>query len=281
MYCVRVDESHLTGESDDVSKEPSPATSTSSGVNLSSCMCMSGSKVLEGFGRLLVLAVGPNSQQGIIQQLVMSGGAAAADGSTAGAAGGPDLPMLREATPLTSRLEDLANSIGGVGLAAAAAVLAVNAGLYTAELLSRGASLFTGDSLEVSGARGAALWGWRDSAAQVGAVLLGLHCACWACIVPACMCAACVASRCGLLCVHACLLSSAVSCLLRFVQAYLGFFITSMTLLVVAVPEGLPLAVTLALAFSVQRMLTDNNLVRNLSSCETMAAVTSICRYAG
>jgi Ca2+ transporting ATPase len=61
-------------------------------------------------------------------------------------------------------------------------------------------------------------------------------------------------------------------------QAYLGFFITSMTLLVVAVPEGLPLAVTLALAFSVQRMLTDNNLVRNLSSCETMAAATAICR---
>jgi len=63
-------------------------------------------------------------------------------------------------------------------------------------------------------------------------------------------------------------------------QAYLGFFITSMTLLVVAVPEGLPLAVTLALAFSVQRMLTDNNLVRNLSSCETMAAATAICRWA-
>lgn len=51
-----------------------------------------------------------------------------------------------------------------------------------------------------------------------------------------------------------------------------------MTLLVVAVPEGLPLAVTLALAFSVQRMLADNNLVRNLSSCETMAAATAICR---
>lgn len=63
-------------------------------------------------------------------------------------------------------------------------------------------------------------------------------------------------------------------------QEYLDYFITSMTLLVVAVPEGLPLAVTLALAFSVQRMLTDNNLVRNLSSCETMAAATAICRCA-
>lgn len=44
-------------------------------------------------------------------------------------------------------------------------------------------------------------------------------------------------------------------------QDYLDFFITSITVLVVAVPEGLPLAVTLALAYSVQRMLQDNNLV--------------------
>lgn len=122
---------------------------------------MSGSKVLEGFGRMLVLAVGPNSQQGMIQQLVMNGATTASatpplaldSSSSEGHAGHPgsDLPMLREATPLTSRLEDLANAIGGVGLAAAAAVLAVNAGLYTAELVSEGASLLTADSLEVSG----------------------------------------------------------------------------------------------------------------------------------
>jgi magnesium-transporting ATPase (P-type) len=68
----RVDESHLTGESDDVVKEPSAAaaaagsngsSSGSGSTGLSSCLCMSGSKVLEGFGRMLVLAVGPNSQQ--------------------------------------------------------------------------------------------------------------------------------------------------------------------------------------------------------------------------
>jgi Ca2+ transporting ATPase len=61
-------------------------------------------------------------------------------------------------------------------------------------------------------------------------------------------------------------------------QRYLDFLITSITLLVVAVPEGLPLAVTLALAFSVQRMLADNNLVRHLDACETMATATTICR---
>ncbi len=46
---------------------------------------------------------------------------------------------------------------------------------------------------------------------------------------------------------------------------------------VVAVPEGLPLAVTVALAFSVKRMLADNNLVRTLSAAETMGAATCIC----
>ena len=46
---------------------------------------------------------------------------------------------------------------------------------------------------------------------------------------------------------------------------------------VVAVPEGLPLAVTVALAFSVKRMLKDNNLVRRLSAAETMGCATTIC----
>eukprot|EP00198_Chlamydomonas_reinhardtii_P011928 XP_001701265.1 Ca2+-ATPase [Chlamydomonas reinhardtii] len=59
--------------------------------------------------------------------------------------------------------------------------------------------------------------------------------------------------------------------------SYLDLVITSITILVVAVPEGLPLAVTLALAFSVQRMLADNNLVRQLGACETMGAATTIC----
>jgi len=50
----------------------------------------------------------------------------------------------------------------------------------------------------------------------------------------------------------------------------LGFLITGITIFVVAVPEGLPLAVTIALAFSVKKMLKDQNLVRHLSACETM-----------
>ena len=57
----------------------------------------------------------------------------------------------------------------------------------------------------------------------------------------------------------------------------LHFAIIAITVLVVAVPEGLPLAVTIALAYSVQRMLKDNNLVRHLDACETMGNATTIC----
>ena len=56
-----------------------------------------------------------------------------------------------------------------------------------------------------------------------------------------------------------------------------SFVITAITVLVVAIPEGLPLAVTISLAFSVKKMMDDNNLVRNLNSCETMGAATTIC----
>lgn len=57
----------------------------------------------------------------------------------------------------------------------------------------------------------------------------------------------------------------------------LHFIIISITVLVVAIPEGLPLAVTISLAFSVKKMLNDNNLVRHLHACETMGNATAIC----
>ena len=60
-------------------------------------------------------------------------------------------------------------------------------------------------------------------------------------------------------------------------QRFLQVFIVAVTIVVVAVPEGLPLAVTLALAFATTRMLKDNNLVRLLRACETMGNATTIC----
>lgn len=60
-------------------------------------------------------------------------------------------------------------------------------------------------------------------------------------------------------------------------QNFLNILITAITIIVVAVPEGLPLAVTLALAFATTRMIKDNNLVRVLKACETMGGATAIC----
>ncbi|KAF2861165.1 calcium-translocating P-type ATPase [Piedraia hortae CBS 480.64] len=61
------------------------------------------------------------------------------------------------------------------------------------------------------------------------------------------------------------------------VQKFMNIFIVAITIIVVAVPEGLPLAVTLSLAYATKRMLKDNNLVRVLRSCETMGNATSVC----
>jgi len=60
-------------------------------------------------------------------------------------------------------------------------------------------------------------------------------------------------------------------------QAFLAIFIESVSIVAVAIPEGLPLAVTLALAIATTRMYKDNNLVRLLRSCETMGNATTIC----
>ncbi|KAE8140352.1 plasma membrane calcium-transporting ATPase [Aspergillus pseudotamarii] len=60
-------------------------------------------------------------------------------------------------------------------------------------------------------------------------------------------------------------------------QQFLDLFIISLTVVVIAVPEGLPLTVTLALAFATTRMLKDHNLVRMLRACETMGNATDIC----
>lgn len=64
---------------------------------------------------------------------------------------------------------------------------------------------------------------------------------------------------------------------LRIAQQVLHIFMVSVALIVMAVPEGLPMSITLSLAMSMRRMLKTNNLVRRMHACETMGAVTVIC----
>lgn len=64
---------------------------------------------------------------------------------------------------------------------------------------------------------------------------------------------------------------------MRMAETVLKYFMMAVTLIVMAVPEGMPMAVTLSLALNMRRMLKNNNLVRKLHACETMGAVTVIC----
>lgn len=63
----------------------------------------------------------------------------------------------------------------------------------------------------------------------------------------------------------------------QYCQEWLSYFIIGVTIVVVAVPEGLPLAVMISLAYSVKKMLIDQNFVKRLASCEIMGGANNIC----
>jgi hypothetical protein len=65
--------------------------------------------------------------------------------------------------------------------------------------------------------------------------------------------------------------------LLGFIKDILGYLIVGVAIVVVAVPEGLPLAVMISLSYSISKMLADNNFVKRLASCEIMGGANNIC----
>lgn len=64
---------------------------------------------------------------------------------------------------------------------------------------------------------------------------------------------------------------------MEYIQYFLKSLIVGVSVIAVTVPEGLPLAVTIGLAYAVRKMTRDNNLVRHLEACETMGNATTIC----
>jgi P-type E1-E2 ATPase len=71
--------------------------------------------------------------------------------------------------------------------------------------------------------------------------------------------------------------SEGLSGIRNYCIEWLGYFIIGITIVVVAVPEGLPLAVMISLAYSVRKMLADQNFVKRLASCEIMGGANNIC----
>ncbi|KAM9182449.1 plasma membrane calcium-transporting ATPase 2 isoform 3-T3 [Mergus octosetaceus] len=221
---LKIDESSLTGESDQVRKSVDKDP-----------MLLSGTHVMEGSGRMLVTAVGVNSQTGIIFTLLGAGGeeeekkdkkAKQQDGAAAmemqplkSAEGGEGDDKdkkksnmhKKEKSVLQGKLTKLAVQIGKAGLVMSAITVIILV-LY-----------FAIDTFVVKKKQ------WLPECTPV------------------------------------------------YVQYFVKFFIIGVTVLVVAVPEGLPLAVTISLAYSVKKMMKDNNLVRHLDACETMGNATAIC----
>uniref|UniRef100_A0A671YGW1 Calcium-transporting ATPase n=1 Tax=Sparus aurata TaxID=8175 RepID=A0A671YGW1_SPAAU len=219
---LKIDESSLTGESDHVKKSLDK-----------DLMLLSGTHVMEGSGKMVVTAVGVNSQTGIIFTLLGAGEDADSDEekwfdmTRKKKEGGtvemqplneddePDkkkqkLPK-KEKSVLQGKLTKLAVQIGKAGLFMSALVVLI--------LIIR----FLIDTFWIQGVP------WTSECTPI------------------------------------------------YVQFLVKFFIIGVTVLVVAVPEGLPLAVTISLAYSVKKMMKDNNLVRHLDACETMGNATAIC----
>ncbi|XP_043563846.1 plasma membrane calcium-transporting ATPase 2 isoform X10 [Chiloscyllium plagiosum] len=221
---LKIDESSLTGESDHVRKSADKDP-----------MLLSGTHVMEGSGKMLVTAVGVNSQTGIIFTLLGAGGeeeekkdkkAKKQDGAAAmemqplkSAEGGDGEDKekrkggapKKEKSVLQGKLTKLAVQIGKAGLVMSAITVIILV-LY-----------FAIDTFVIQKLQ------WLPECTPV------------------------------------------------YIQFFVKFFIIGVTVLVVAVPEGLPLAVTISLAYSVKKMMKDNNLVRHLDACETMGNATAIC----
>ncbi|XP_043964867.1 plasma membrane calcium-transporting ATPase 1a isoform X2 [Gambusia affinis] len=227
---LKIDESSLTGESDQVKKtiEKDP-------------MLLSGTHVMEGSGKMLVTAVGVNSQTGIIFTLLGAGedddeddeekkeekkkqkktkaqdGAAmemqplnSDEGADAEEKKKASVPK-KEKSVLQGKLTKLAVQIGKGGLLMSAVTVIILVVLFVVDTF------------------------WFQGLPWVK------------------------------------------DCTPIYIQFFVKFFIIGVTVLVVAVPEGLPLAVTISLAYSVKKMMADNNLVRHLDACETMGNATAIC----
>ncbi|XP_050678391.1 plasma membrane calcium-transporting ATPase 2 isoform X2 [Leptidea sinapis] len=222
---LKIDESSLTGESDHVKKGESFDP-----------MVLSGTHVMEGSGKMLVTAVGVNSQAGIIFTLL----GAAVD------------KQEKEIKQMKKGDEDaLASGNAGANHARAEDNHVAPASDKPAPEASHKKEKSV---LQAKLTKLAIQIGYAGSTIAVLTVVI--------LIIQ--------------FCVHTFVIEGK-EWKATYINNLVKHLIIGVTVLVVAVPEGLPLAVTLSLAYSVKKMMKDNNLVRHLDACETMGNATAIC----
>ncbi|XP_006631081.1 plasma membrane calcium-transporting ATPase 2 isoform X4 [Lepisosteus oculatus] len=235
---LKIDESSLTGESDHVRKSADKDP-----------MLLSGTHVMEGSGRMLVTAVGVNSQTGIIFTLLGAGGEEEEKKEKKGKIQDGNM----ENNQSKAKKQDGAAAMEMQPLKSAEGGDADDKEKKKASMPKKEKSVLQGKLTKLAVQIGKA--GLVMSAITV--IILVLYFAIENFVMQ---------KRQWL-----------PECTPVYIQYFVKFFIIGVTVLVVAVPEGLPLAVTISLAYSVKKMMKDNNLVRHLDACETMGNATAIC----
>ncbi|XP_040830503.1 plasma membrane calcium-transporting ATPase 3 isoform X1 [Ochotona curzoniae] len=235
---LKIDESSLTGESDHVRKSADKDP-----------MLLSGTHVMEGSGRMVVTAVGVNSQTGIIFTLLGAGGEEEEKKDKKG----KQQDGAMESSQTKAKKQDGAVAMEMQPLKSAEGGELEERERKKASAPRKEKSVLQGKLTKLAVQIGKA--GLVMSAITV--IILVLYFVIETFVVD---------GRVWL-----------AECTPVYVQYFVKFFIIGVTVLVVAVPEGLPLAVTISLAYSVKKMMKDNNLVRHLDACETMGNATAIC----
>uniref|UniRef100_A0AAR2L0C9 Calcium-transporting ATPase n=1 Tax=Pygocentrus nattereri TaxID=42514 RepID=A0AAR2L0C9_PYGNA len=237
---LKIDESSLTGESDHVRKaiDRDP-------------MLLSGTHVMEGSGKMVVTAVGINSQTGIIFTLLGAGDVE--EEKKENKKGRKDCSNNFVTLLTSAKKQDEAVAMEMQPLKSAEGGEVEEREKKKASVPKKEKSVLQGKLTKLAVQIGKA--GLVMSAITV--IILMLYFVIETFVVQ---------DRPWL-----------TECTPIYVQYFVKFFIIGVTVLVVAVPEGLPLAVTISLAYSVKKMMKDNNLVRHLDACETMGNATAIC----
>ncbi|XP_054664604.1 plasma membrane calcium-transporting ATPase 3 isoform X4 [Grus americana] len=236
---LKIDESALTGESDHVRKSADKDP-----------MLLSGTHVMEGSGKMVVTAVGVNSQTGIIFTLLGAGGEEEEE------------KKEKKGKPQDGAVENLQSKAKKQDGAVAMEMQPLKSA-EGGDVEERERKRSSGPKKEKSVLQGKL----TKLAVQIGKAGLVMSAVTVIILVLYFVIETFVVEGRPWL----------AECTPVYVQYWVKFFIIGVTVLVVAVPEGLPLAVTISLAYSVKKMMRDNNLVRHLDACETMGNATAIC----
>ncbi|XP_032267813.1 plasma membrane calcium-transporting ATPase 2 isoform X1 [Halichoerus grypus] len=264
---LKIDESSLTGESDQVRKSVDKDP-----------MLLSGTHVMEGSGRMVVTAVGVNSQTGIIFTLLGAGGEEEEKKDKKGVKKGDGLQLPAADGAAGSNATDSANTSlvngkmqdGNVDASQSKAKQQDGAAAMEMQPLksAEGGDADDKKKANMHKKEKSVLQGKLTKlAVQIGKAGLVMSAITVIILVLYFTVDTFVVNKKPWL----------PECTPVYVQYFVKFFIIGVTVLVVAVPEGLPLAVTISLAYSVKKMMKDNNLVRHLDACETMGNATAIC----